>query len=167
MVEKENEEVVDEKALELAKKISKGEVAVVVSPIHSDEETTRVLGTSAGYGIGASIDILGRALSGKKVRPDELSKVGEFGVNLVLGIGQALSASRRRELGDLIGSLADYTDCAKCKREIEKLVEVVEYLIDDVKLFREHMPERQAVKYKRKESGEYLPLWRKVIGRIL
>jgi len=95
MVEKENEEVVDEKALELAKKISKGEVAVVVSPIHSDEETTRVLGTSAGYGIGASIDILGRALSGKKVRPDELSKVGEFGVNLVLGIGQALSASRR------------------------------------------------------------------------
>jgi len=100
MVEKENEEVVDEKAvdekaLELAKKISKGEVAVVVSPIHSDEETTRVLGTSAGYGIGASIDILGRALSGKKVRPDELSKVGEFGVNLIFGIGQALSASRR------------------------------------------------------------------------
>jgi len=74
---------------------------------------------------------------------------------------------RASELGDLIGSLADYTDCAKCKREIEKLVEVVEYLIDDVELFREHMPERQAVKYKRKESGEYLPLWRKVIGRIL
>ncbi len=93
----ENKEEVDSKAIELAKRIQKGELMVIDDPLKMDRKDAAKVAMTTGVGVAKAGETLGKAIVGE-ASYEEVMNAGAFMLNFLFGFGRAYRESRAKRV---------------------------------------------------------------------